>query len=109
VAHWIPALQPFLFENMFKRLKALGLPDLKVLAQAEESFNRYATVLDRHLSGRRYIVGDGLTLADIAVASYLMYGQQASVPLARYSDAARWFEKIAALPAWCKVQPDAMA
>ena len=33
LAHWSPAVQKYIFENLFKRLKGLGQPDADVLRQ----------------------------------------------------------------------------
>jgi glutathione S-transferase len=41
------------------------------IALAKEEFNAMATVLERHLEGRQYIVGDRITIAD-CVAAHLI-------------------------------------
>jgi glutathione S-transferase len=105
LCQWTPALQPYLFENLFKRLKGLGEPDPAVLDRAAEKFNRFAGVLDAHLAGRKFLVGDQLTLADIAAASYLMYAEPARIPLGNHREIGRWFDTIRTLPSWQKAQP----
>ena len=108
ICQWLPSLQPYVFENLFKRLKGLGAPDPAVLQSAAEKFNRFALVLDRHLAGREFLVGKSLTLADITAVSYLMYAEPARFPLGDYPNIRRWFKTIQALPSWSEAQPPAM-
>lgn len=105
LAHWAPALRTYIFENLFKKMKGLGEADPIEIKKGEEPYHRYAGVLDRHLANHAYLSGKGLTLADISVASYLMYAQSAHVPLDNYSHIRRWFAQIEALPAWQQTQP----
>jgi glutathione S-transferase len=109
LAHWSPALRIYIFENMFKKLRGLGDPDPAELKKADEMFKRFATVLNNHLANRDYLVGDNLTLADISIASHLMYTQPARIPLDDYPNIKRWFARIEALPAWQESQPRATA
>jgi glutathione S-transferase len=105
--HWMPALGPFLFENMFKKIKGKGDPDPAVLAQAQHTFDSAARVLDTHLKDRRFLVGANMTLADISVASWLMYAEPARIPLDAYPAIRRWLGGIQAMPAWQQAQPSA--
>src|SRR5262245_34027653 len=47
--HWSRGVNGFIFENIVKAIAKLGDPDPKALAQAAESFNQDAAVLDQHL------------------------------------------------------------
>jgi GST-like protein len=64
---------------------------------------RHYEVLDKHLAGREYLVGDGYTIADMSAwgwidrASRVMKG--AAEPLAAYPNIQRWFQTIEARPA----------
>ncbi|MBI1207773.1 MAG: glutathione S-transferase family protein [Azospirillum sp.] len=106
--HWFPALQPYFFENMIKKFMGLGDADPAELKKAEEKLVRFATVLDGHLAGRDYLVGNGLTLADLAVATDLTHAAAAHIPLDGYGNIARWFGQIQELPAWQQTNPPAM-
>jgi glutathione S-transferase len=46
LAHWNPALQPFIFERMFKALKGLGEPDEQRLAATQPKLHQAAVLLD---------------------------------------------------------------
>jgi glutathione S-transferase len=105
LAHWSPALRIYIFENMFKRLKGLGEPDLQAIQNGEEAYHRFAHILDEQLKAQAYISGAQLTLADLSVSSYLMYATAARIPLEPFANVQRWFESIQSLPAWQRTAP----
>jgi glutathione S-transferase len=57
-------------------------------------------VLDDHLKGRAYVVGDALTIADFAVGITLPYAEDARIPLAEFPEIERWHRRLSELPAW---------
>lgn len=105
LAHFNPAVRPFMWENVFKPMLGQGEPDLVELDKAEGPFLRFGSILNAHLKGRRWLVGDRLTLADVAVASSLMYWEPARMPLEKMSEVKRWLGQIEALPAWEQTTP----
>jgi glutathione S-transferase len=107
LAHWTPALQPYVFENLFKGLRNLGGPDAAVIRAADAQLRRYGGILDTHLRDREWVVGERLTLADISLSAYLMYAEPARIPLDDFANIRRWFEGIQTLPTWRAVQPQA--
>lgn len=104
LAHWSPALRTYIFENLFKKMKGLGAADPVAINDGAETYHRHANVLDQHLAHHDYLIGNNITLADISVASYLMYAQRAQIPLANYAHIRRWFAQIEALSAWQSTQ-----
>jgi len=104
-SHWGPACGPYVFENVVKKFRGLGDPDPDVLAKAAVDFNRFGRVLDGHLATRRWLVGDGLTFADISVAPMLMYAELGRFPLDAFPHIKRWFAQIETLPAWAETGP----
>jgi glutathione S-transferase len=105
LAHWSPALRTYIFENIFKRLRGLGEPDPQAIKNGEETYHRFADILDGQLKSHAYITGAQLTLADLSVSSYLMYVTAAHIPLEPYTNIRRWFELVQRLPAWQHTQP----
>jgi glutathione S-transferase len=103
LAHWGPACGTFTFENLVKKLLGAGEPDAAVLAKGEENFHKYASVLDAHLKGRQYVVGDDMTLADIAIGSWLTYREPAKMPIEKYTEILRWHDALEKQDAWKKV------
>jgi glutathione S-transferase len=59
----------------------------------------YTTLNDR-LEGRDWIVGDGLTNADISCCAYLFYPEPFGFDRAEWSNIDRWLGNIEALPGW---------
>ena len=59
----------------------------------------YAT-LDAHLDGRDFIVGEGLTNADLSCCGYLYYPEPFGFVRTEFKNIDRWLENIASLPGW---------
>ncbi|MEL7099552.1 MAG: glutathione S-transferase family protein [Pseudomonadota bacterium] len=58
------------------------------------------TVLNSHLEGRDWIVGDGVTNADISCCGYLFYPEPFGFDRAEWPNIDRWLGNIEALPNW---------
>lgn len=97
---WAPACMAYVYERLLKPKLGRGETDQEMLQRADEKFHPAAKLLDEHLAGQSWLVGDGLSLADLSVAPMLMYAEKAQYPLAGYAHLAAWFEKIRQLPAW---------
>ena len=57
-------------------------------------------VLDSHLDGRDWIVGDGVTNADFSCCGYLYYPEPFGFDRGDWPNINRWLDNIAALPGW---------
>lgn len=67
----------------------------------EERFRRGADalgVLDRALAGRRWLVGDAVSLADIALFAYTHVADEAGYRLTDFPAIGEWIEEFKALP-----------
>jgi glutathione S-transferase len=67
------------------------------LALAKEEFIAMATVLDRHLEGRRFIVGNSVTVAD-CVTAYLMDWANELKLIETFPQLRAYFERMYARP-----------
>ena len=106
LAHWgAEACQPLIFNRLVKKLLNLGPPDEASLARATEAFHKEAKILDAHLAKQPYLVGNGVTLADFAVAANLFYAKEGELPLAPYAGIQDWFGRVSAVPAWRETAP----
>lgn len=101
-AHFSPQLGTLAFEKMIKGMMGLGDPDAAKVSEALTNFRRWAAVLNKRLEGKQYVVGNSLTLADLTLASSLMYAKQVEVPLAEFPNIEGWFGRITALEGWKK-------
>ncbi len=57
-------------------------------------------VLNQHLDGRDWVVGDQVTIADTTLCSYLYYPEPFGFDRADWPHIARWLDRIAAQPGW---------
>jgi glutathione S-transferase len=57
-------------------------------------------VLDAHLDGRDWVVGDGVTIADLSCCGYLYYPEPFGFDRADWPHIDRWLDRVAALPGW---------
>ena len=98
--HFQPTVSIFVWENLVKGMIGQGPADPAQLRRGEDLMERYAPVLDGHLAHRRWVCGDGVTLADLALGATLLAAAPANVPLAPYGDLLAWFARVQALEAW---------
>ncbi|MDB6454141.1 glutathione S-transferase family protein [Falsirhodobacter sp. 20TX0035] len=57
-------------------------------------------VLEAHLARREWLVGDGLTLADLACCGYLYYPEPFGFVRRERPAISGWLDRISALPGW---------
>ncbi|MEM6760963.1 MAG: glutathione S-transferase [Pseudomonadota bacterium] len=57
-------------------------------------------ILNQHLAGRDWIVGDGVSNADLTCCGYLFYPEPFGFDRADWPHIDRWLDNIAALPGW---------
>lgn len=55
-------------------------------------------LMDEHLSGRRFLIGDVLSLADVCLYAYTHVAGEGGFDLSRYPAVERWLEAVAAVP-----------
>lgn len=88
------------FENLIKPRTGMGDPDPAAVEEASGYTRRFGQILDDHLRGRRYLIGDQLTIADFAVAASLPYAEPAKLPLHGFAQIERWHAGLNELEAW---------
>ena len=106
LAHWGPAATILIRENLVKKLFSGADPDPAEVARGLELFRQYATILNDHLKGRNYLVGNALTIADYALAATLVLAKSAGIPVAEFSNIQMWYDRVAAEPAWQQAVED---
>ena len=108
-AHFSRHGQTLLFQNYMKQAFGMGEPDQDAIDEATQFWHQFAGVLNGHLTNRDNLVGDGLTVADFAVASVLPYAEPAKLPLDEYTEINRWHAAMMKLPAWREPFPTGLA
>ena len=85
--------------DAFWQLYRAAEPDRTLIAQSLKKSEAMAAILDAHLEGRDYVVGDRFGLADIALGCAAH--RWLNLPAERVERPAlrRWYERIAARPA----------
>ena len=69
------------FEHLIKPHFGMGGPDAAAVEEATGFVKRFGGVLNDHLRGRKFLVGNTLSVADFAVGITLPYAAQARIPL----------------------------
>jgi glutathione S-transferase len=71
-----------------------------VIAFGQARLKSAFAVLEGHLTARAFLLGDRVTIADLACCSYLYYPEPWGVPLADFPAITAWLDRIRALPGW---------
>jgi glutathione S-transferase len=58
------------------------------------------SVLNAHLEGRRYVVGDRLTYGDLSLCGYAFFDDEIGVDWATYPHIRAWLDRIRGEPGW---------
>ncbi len=69
-----------------------------------DSFHDVMGQLDRLLNGKQYLVGENFTIADISLGSYLLFAEQARIPLEDYANVSLWYKLLSNTPWWQKTR-----
>jgi len=72
----------------------------EVIAFTQGRLNAAYDVLNAHLEGRDWIVGDAVTNADISCCGYLFYPEPFGFDRKAWSNIDRWLANIEATPGW---------
>ncbi len=97
---WFPSTYVYLVENCVKPILD-SEPDPEVLAGERARFDRLAGILNNRLSDRQYIMGDSVTIADVALAAPMHLHQWQQLPLDDYPHIVSWMtERIEPQPFW---------
>jgi glutathione S-transferase len=75
-------------------------PDPAVQAEFRRRAETAWSILNEHLAGRRYVVGDRLTIADLSLCGYLYWPDEIGVDWNVYPSIRDWLERIRSEPRW---------
>ena len=102
-AHWQPSCYVFFIENAVKPL--LKAPTDKALVDKEmANWRRLAAILDTRLASSKWLVGENVTIADIAVAAPMHMHKRQGLPVDDFPNLKRWMTELEKLPCWQKTQ-----
>lgn len=98
--HFLVSGGALYFEFVIKERFNIGPPDTAAVEKAIKSFRAQAAVLNKHLTNRKWLVGEKLSVADFSVAVTLPYAAKARMPLDEFPEVRRWHDQLNALEAW---------
>ena len=58
------------------------------------------SILDKHLTGRSFVVAERPTIADLSLCGYLYFDGEIGIDTKDYPAIAAWLARIRALPGW---------
>ena len=100
-AHWdAESIGMVSFEKSSKAVLGLGLPDAAFIARGEQNFARFAAALDASLTGKTWLVGERLTIADFSVGGLVPSAERFGLPIKDFPEIVRWYSWLEALPSW---------
>lgn len=102
---WSSATAGMAYENFVKKVFFQAEPDMARVEATEKLFHVAAAILDKHLEGRHFIVGNQLTLADIAIASLLTFAVPGKFPMEPYKNLRAFCAHMDEVPAWKNTAP----
>lgn len=79
--------------------------DPERLAEGNRAVRELAGILDKQLVGQSWIAGEKLTIADFALAPWMLATAMVGTPFDDFKAVQRWYAKVAALPAWQQALP----
>lgn len=88
------------FELGTKRRYDLGPTVASLVDEGTALFHEAAAILESHLLGRDWLVGNAPSHADFRMASFLPFNAVMRLPLADYPAIAAWESRLSTLPAW---------
>ncbi|KAH7350902.1 hypothetical protein BKA65DRAFT_549889 [Rhexocercosporidium sp. MPI-PUGE-AT-0058] len=100
---WFPSCYVYMVEYVVKPLLK-SEPDHSIINAQAPKWNQLASVLDAQLGKTKYLTGDEVTIADIAVASPMHLHKASHLPVEQHPNLKRWITEIEKLPAWQKTQ-----
>jgi len=74
--------------------------DPAVMAEFRTRAGAAWTILNAHLDGRRYAVGERLTIADLSLCGYLFWPEEIGVDWSEYPHLSAWLSRIRDEPRW---------
>ena len=109
LAHFNKAFGTLAFEAVAKPRLGLGPTDGAAVDRARADLARFTPVLERHLTGRRHVVGDSITIADYSLLTFESYRQAVPFDWAPYSNVNAYFDRLGAVEHWTRTAAGAAA
>ena len=106
-AHFGRACVTLTYQRFIKPAFYKQEPDPALVADGEENFKRFASVLNGHLESRQFAACSRYTIADIALASILVYRDAANIDIKPYRHVQEWLQRIESRNSFKQTAPKA--
>jgi len=105
LAHFNQAFGTLAFESVAKPAFFDAPGDAAAIERATNQLQRFATVLNNHLEGRDFMVGDSITLADYSIIHVEFFKEQVPFDWSPYPHLNRYFEQMRQSTHWARTAP----
>jgi len=68
--------------------------------KAQQTAEKVLGIIDHHLQSRDWLVGNSVSIADIAVYPYLALAPEGDIDIGTYTNIVAWFQRIRTLPGY---------
>ncbi|NVK21199.1 MAG: glutathione S-transferase family protein [Kangiellaceae bacterium] len=106
LAHYNQALGTVAWEAVAKPQFLNMEGDKPVLDWATIKLEEFASVLDKHLENRKYMVSDHLTLADYAIVHIEIFRPMIPFDWSKYPNVSRYYDEISSIDNWKSTEMD---
>ena len=100
---WFGSCYVLLVQNVVQELLG-GKPDQAAIDKELPNWHKLAGILDDQLGKTKWLAGDEVTIADIAVAAPMHLWEDSKMPLDEHPNLKRWIQQVEKLPEWQKTQ-----
>lgn len=101
LVHFNRAFGTLAFETVAKARRGLEA-DATMVALAQADLARNTPVLERHLAGRQFLVGDAVTLADYSMVALESYRSLVPFDWSAYSHLNAYLDRVSKLEPWVR-------
>jgi glutathione S-transferase len=77
--------------------------DPREVAAKREGGYRALEAMERHLEGREFFVGEGVTVADLALYAYTHVAHEGGFEMGRFEAIEAWLERVRGLPGYVPI------
>jgi len=105
LAHFNGAFRILVIETVIKPLFNRGPTNQALVDVALADLARFAPVLEQHLRGRDFMVGEGITLADYSVIALEAYRSKAPFDWSPYPGIGAYFDRMRRVEHWRSTAP----
>jgi glutathione S-transferase len=103
--HFNKAFGTVVFEALVKPKLNIGPTNAAALETAQQDLARFAPVLDGHLKGRKFLVGNDMTIADYAMIKLEPYQMSMPFDWTSFADLNAYFARMRQVEAWTRTAP----